>query len=150
MRRIELLSALAGAVLLAGAVAAAPLQVRTYGSKSQQVVMCPDCKEKIACAKVGDYSVGFDADVENTKTGAARVAVHVKDKAGKPVDDAAVTVTLTMPKHAHGKKPLELKSAGHGRYETATILGMAGGWKADVQVKPATGDTVTQAFSFAR
>ncbi len=127
-----------------------PLKTRTLGTKSQEVVMCPDCREKIACAKAGDYTIGFDADLDSPKTGSGKVAVHVKDAAGNPVENAAVTVTLTMPDHKHGKAPLKLKSVGHGRYQTATQLVMPGAWKATVEVRPAGGDTIKQVFTFAR
>jgi hypothetical protein len=146
------ITAIAAAVSLVSlqAALAAPLKTRTLGTKSQQVVMCPDCSEKIACAKAGDYTIGFDADLDSPKTGAAKVAVHVKDAAGNPVENAVVTVNLAMPDHQHGKAPLKLKSVGHGRYQAATQLVMPGGWKATVEVKPATGDTVKQTFSFIR
>jgi hypothetical protein len=149
MKRTMVLAASA-AVLLVAVGIASPLKVRTLGSKSQQVVMCPDCNEKITCARVGDYTVGFDADLDSPKSGAATVAVHLKDKTGKPVNDAGVVATLTMPKHEHGKKPLTLKNTGHGRYEATTQLVMSGGWRADVEVTPAGGDTVKQSFSFSR
>jgi hypothetical protein len=136
--------------LAVSAVSAGPLKVRTSGAKSQEVVMCPDCHEKLACAKAGDYTIGFDADLENPKTGAARVAVHVKDLAGNPVEHAKVVASLSMPKHRHGKRPFALKHVGHGRYEAGTNLVMTGGWTADVAVTPPSGDTVKQKFSFSR
>lgn len=142
--------AMAVGVLALNAALAAPLKTRTLGAKSQQVKMCPDCKEKITCAKAGDYTIGFDADLDSPKTGAAKVAVHVLDKAGKPVENAKVTATVSMPQHGHGKKPLTLKSTGHGRYEADTNLMMPGAWRADVEVTPASGDTVKQAFSFSK
>lgn len=142
--------AVSAVVLLVTAGVASPLKVRTHGTKSQQVIMCAECKENITCAKVGDYTIGFHADLDNPKTGAAKVAVHVKDKAGKSVDNAKVAVTLTMPKHKHGKKPLTLKSTGHGRYEAPTLLVMPGAWSATVEVTPASGDTVKQSFSFSK
>lgn len=142
--------AMAVGVLSLNTALAAPLKTHTLGAKSQQVKMCPECKQKITCAKAGDYTIGFDADLDNPKTGAAKVAVHVLDKAGKPVENAAVVATISMPKHGHGKKPLPLKSAGHGRYEATTNLTMPGAWRADVEITPASGDTVKQAFSFGR
>lgn len=145
------LALLTVALALAGAALAAPLKVRSLGTKSQQVEMCPNCKDKVTCAKVGDYTIGFLPDLENPKTGSGKVSVHVKDKAGKPVDDAKVSVALSMPKHGHKKKePLTLKSTGSGWYSTPTTLVMPGGWQADVVVTPASGDKVSQSFSFAK
>jgi nitrogen fixation protein FixH len=142
--------AAAALALAAAAASAGPLKVRTLGTKSQQVVMCPDCNEKISCAKAGDYTIGFDADLDSPKTGAPKVAVHVKDQAGKPVEDAKAVATLTMPRHEHGKKPITLKNTGHGRYEAPTQLVMPGTWQTDVEVTPAGGDTVKQSFSFSK
>ena len=145
-----MVAAAAVTLLVAGSGVAGPMRVKTYGAKSQTVVMCPDCKEKIACAKAGDYTIGFDADLDSPKTGAARLAVHVKDAAGKPVNNAKVAVRLSMPKHEHDARTVTLKSAGHGRYHANTQLVMPGGWNAEVQVTPASGDTIKQGFSFAR
>jgi len=150
MKPLYPLAIAAVAVCAAGVAFASPLKVRTFGTKSQQVIMCPDCSAKLACAKVGDYSIGFSADLESPKSGAAAVAVHVLDKGKKGVDDAAVVVTLTMPNHKHGKAPFTLKSAGHGRYAAATKLVMPGAYQADVAVTLAGGDTVKQSFSFTK
>ena len=140
-----------GIVLLsASAVFATPLKVRTHGGGSQQVVMCPDCKSKITCAKAGDYLIGFTADLENRKTGAGRVSVHVQDAQKKPVTDATVTVALSMPKHGHARKPIVLKHASHGRYDARTQFQMAGAWQANVEVTSHGGDTIKQAFSFSK
>jgi hypothetical protein len=127
---------------------ATPLKVRT--SKGQQVIMCPDCSAKLACAKAGDFFIGFDADLENPKTGAATLAVHVQDKEKKPVKDAKVSVALSMPEHEHGSKPIALKHRGHGRYFAPARLVMPGGWRAEVSVTTSGGDTVKQVFSFSK
>lgn len=150
MNAARLCAALGAVLTLAAAAYAGPLKVRTNGTKSQSVTMCPDCKEKISCAKVGDYTIGFSADLDNVKTGAAKVAVHVRDKADKPVDDAKVVAVVNMPKHGHQPKTLTLKNAGHGMYSTTAQLQMPGAWQADVEVTPASGDTVKQSFSFSK
>src|SRR4051812_4489050 len=113
-----------GLALVASLALAGPLKVHTLGTKSQQTEMCPNCKEKVTCAKAGDYTIGFLPDLDSPKTGGAKVAVNVKDKAGKPVDDAKVVVALSMPKHGHKKDSLALKSTGHGWYESKTQLVM--------------------------
>jgi len=148
--RLNILAVAAAAVLAASAALAAPLQVRSLGTKSQTTEMCPNCKDKVTCAKAGDYTIGFHPELETPKTGGAKIGVHVKDKAGKPVDDAKVVVKLSMPKHEHDIAPLDLKSAGKGWYETKTQLQMPGGRKADVEVTPKSGDTVKQSFSFSK
>jgi hypothetical protein len=138
------------ALYVASVVVASPLKVRTLGTKAQTVEMCPDCKSKLSCAQVGDYTLGFKADLESPKSGITTLDVHVQDAAGNPVETAKVVVTATMPGHGHGQKPLTLKGAGHGRYTAKTIFVMPGAWRAAVAVTPVTGDTVRQSFSFSR
>ena len=143
------LAGLAGA-LAVSSVVASPLKVRTEGTKSQTVVMCPNCKAKVACAQVGDYNVGLLVDQDNPKLGTGKLVVHVQDKAKKPVEGAKVEVTLSMPKHEHGSKPIALKAGKPGEYAAPIQnLGMAGAYRADVAVT-VDGDTVKQAFSFSK
>lgn len=141
----------AAAVMLAGAALAAPVNVRTEGTKAQTVIMCPDCRSKIACAGVGDYVIGLSVDLENAKLGSGTLTAHVQDKSKHPVTDAKVSVALSMPDHKHGGKPIAMKHAGHGKYSAAAQhLGMTGRYRAEVSVKTAGDDTVKQVFSFSR
>ena len=138
-------------LLLVTAGAASPLRVRTRGARSQQVIMCPDCKERVTCVTAGDYQVGLDVNLDNPKTGAAVFAVHVRDAARNPVPNARVRVALTMPQHRHpGREALSLRHTGHGRYEVATTVVMPGAYRADVTVGLPGGDAVRQSFSFSR
>ncbi len=139
--------------LLATAVAAnaAPLRVRTIGTDSQIITMCPECNAPLACAQVGDYTVGFSADLMSPKFGIATLGVRLTDRNGVPVTNARVTATLTMPKHGHSTKPITFKHAGRGKYTASTPrLRMEGTWEAEVSVKNPKGDTVSQKFSFVR
>ncbi len=130
---------------------AGPLKVRTHGGKSQQVMMCPDCNAKLACAAVGEYHLGLDVNVDSPKTSGAVVAVHVMDKDKKPVRDAKVTLDLSMPGHGHrSRETLKLRHTGDGRYEAATAIVMPGAYQADVRATLAGADTVKQSFSFSR
>lgn len=138
------------AVVTLGSVAAAPLKVKTQGTKSQTSFMCPDCKSKVTCAQAGDFIIGLVVDQDNPKLGTGNLVVHVQDKAKKPVDNAKVSVALSMPKHGHGRKPIVLKSRGHGEYAAQVQgLNMSGAWQAVVEVN-AAGDVVRQTFSFAK
>ena len=150
MKRTMML-AVSAAVLLVTAGVAGPLRVRTRGGKSQQVIMCPDCKDKLTCAAAGDYLVGLDVNLDSPKTGAAVVAVHVMNKDKTPVTDAKVKLALSMPGHGHRRREaLGLRHTGHGRYEAATTIVMQGAYQADAAVTLAGGDTVKQSFSFSR
>lgn len=146
-----ILATAGAAVLLATAVVASPLKVQTPGTKSQTVLMCEDCKSKVACARVGDYTIGLTVDLENPKLGTGRLAVHVQDRQKKPVTDARVTVALAMPDHKHGGKPVSLTHDRHGMYSASTQnLRMPGRYVAEVAVTLASGDTVKQKFGFTR
>lgn len=148
----NLMGLLGGVIAVAslGSALAAPVPVKTLGTKSQTSFMCPDCKSKVACAQAGDFRIGLVVDVDNPKLGTGMLVAHVSDKHQKPVDNAQVTVTLSMPKHGHGKKPIALKSKGDGEY-TASVqgLGMTGQWNALVDVNVG-GDRVHQTFAFTR
>ena len=149
--RLSMLSMLAMALVLAGSAAASPLRVRTAGTASQMVVMCPDCSQMITCAQMGDYLLGLSADLENPKFGQARFRIRVSDQNGAPVNNAKVTLVLSMPQHGHRSKPLAARSEGKGRYVAATnALVMQGAWRAEVALTTPKGDTVKQVFTFAR
>jgi hypothetical protein len=138
-------------VLLGSAAVTSPLRIRTRGARSQQVIMCPDCREKVTCVTAGDHLIGLDVNLDNPKTGGAVVAVHVMDKEKKPTRDAKVKLTLSMPGHGHRRREaLTLRHTGHGRYESATVIVMPGAYQADVAVTVAGGDTVKQSFSFSK
>lgn len=138
------------ALVAAGSAAASPLKVRTEGPGAQTSIMCPDCKTRVTCAQAGDFRIGLVVDEDNPKLGTANLVAHVHDKNKKPVDNAKVSVTLSMPKHGHGKKPIALKSRGHGEYAAPVQgLNMSGAWKAVVEVNQA-GDIVRQSFGFTK
>lgn len=142
------ITAVAALALTMTLAMASPLKVRTLETKSQMMMMCAACERQMACARAGDYTISFDVDLANVKTGAATMAVHVKDKAGKPVEDATVVVNLTMPEHRHTLKPLTSKHTGHGRYLHAAHLASKGVWRAVVNVTLADGERVKQSFAF--
>jgi hypothetical protein len=130
---------------------ATPLKVQPVGGASQQVIMCPQCGTPIACAKAGDVTLAFTADLQDPAIlGYVRVMVRVTDKAGKPVDDAKVKVALRMTEHWHElTPPLTVDSQGNGLYAATTgRLGTPGTWYAELRVTTPKGDTVTQRFSF--
>lgn len=150
MKRNTLFLLPALSALTAVTAIAAPMNVKTAGTKSQTVTMCPDCKTKISCAKVGDYTVGLAVDQEYPKLGKGKIYVHVK-KDDQPVTDAKVEVALSMPHHHHASKPLTLKHEAHGRYVgTTSGLNMTGAYAAQVTVTPVGGDAVKQNFTFAK
>lgn len=147
MKRVALTILMIGTV--ASAAFGSPLKVVTR-AKNQTVVMCPDCGEKLSCPAAGDYLLGMEVDLDSPKTGGTVLAVHVLDKEKKPVKGATVKVTLSMPAHRHRREALALRHTGHGRYESATVISMTGGYQAEVAATLPGGDTVKQTFAFTR
>jgi hypothetical protein len=152
-RTIGLLVTLLVAALPLAAIAH-PVKVYTKGGESQTVTMCPDCSQPIACAKAGDYTIAFAADIGTPKGGGnVRFEVRLTDRTGAPVTNTKVAVTLSMVGHEHKPKTLRMGHTGRGRYVVNTsfrTIDMPGPWTADVQVTTPKGDIVTQAFTFNR
>jgi len=151
MKHVTTLGAALLALTVTGAAFALPLKVRTAGTKAQHVIMCPDCKSKVACATAGDYTIGLSVDLEGPKVGTGRLVVHVQDKTKAPVTGAAVVATVSMPEHKSAGKRITLKHDRHGRYLGSTnAMGHTGAYRLEVAVTPAGGDTVNQVFTFRR
>lgn len=147
MHRIRVLGL--GLALSAVAAIASPVRVHTLGTKSQAVEMCPDCKSKVACAQVGDYRIGLSGDLP-AKQGSGSFTVHLQDKSGKPVPNAKVEVTFSMPKHGHSMT-VPAKHRRMGEYvATSNRLSMPGGWEVEVRALLEGGDTVKQRFAYSR
>ncbi len=58
--------------------------------------------------------------------------VTVKDAAGKPITDAAVSLTLVMPTMAGMESTVRLASVGDGAYKGSGTIGMSGDWDVTV------------------
>jgi hypothetical protein len=131
-----------------------PLKVRPAAGESQTVIMCPDCSQPIACARVGDYTVSFAAAVDHPKTGSsAQFNVRLADRDANPVSNLKVAVVLSMPGHEHQPTTVPMKAEKDGRYTATTsfkAVGMEGPWRAEVKITTAKGDVVTQPFTFNR
>lgn len=141
----SLLLATAGSLALA-----APLRVRTAGGEAQTVIMCPDCDQPIACARAGDYTVAFSANLESTRSGITQFLVRLTDRTGSPVSNLRVTIVLSMPGHGHRPRTVSTSGRRGGRYVASTVTRMEGTWRADVRITSPKGDVVTQPFTFLR
>jgi YtkA-like protein len=130
---------------------ARPIDVKSVGGVRQQVVMCPKCGTPIACAKVGDFTLAFTAELrEPEELRWVRLTVRVTDKAGAAVNDAKVSFAAWMTGHWHElTPPLQAENQGKGLYTTATTgrLAMRGTWFVEVQMTTRTGDMVKQLYT---
>lgn len=93
----------------------------------------------------GPFQVTLSAAKEPVKVGDVRFTADV-ERAGTPVKDATVKVTLSMPSMGMPgpSAPLTWKD---NRYAGTVKAGMAGDWQADVAVE-ASGQSGTAAFTF--
>jgi len=96
--------------------------------------------ETTADATSGAYKVNFRVD-PNPPVGAKENNIHVniEDSGGKPVSDAQVHVTVTMPAMPEKKMP-EMKNAADlpwtgSDYSAPLQFSMAGGWNLEVEAK---------------
>lgn len=75
------------------------------------------------------------------------VSVRITDTAGKPVDDAVITVDGGMPEHGHGlpTQPRVTRALGDGTYEIEGLrFNMGGWWELKLAIaSPAGADNVT-------
>jgi nitrogen fixation protein FixH len=86
--------------------------------------------------KAGDYTVDVTMDRNPPVTGKNSVEVRVKDKAGKAVTDAKVTVEYSMPAMS-GMPAMNYKSDAELKgetYRTVISPSMAGSWNVAIKV----------------
>jgi hypothetical protein len=76
------------------------------------------------------------------------IVVEVRDQAGKPVDDAKVTLINRHLEMDHGDFVRELVHDHDGRYLGEKVgMGMGGQWQTEIQVARAGQETVTFIFT---
>jgi membrane fusion protein, copper/silver efflux system len=85
--------------------------------------------------KVGMLTVTVSTAAEPAKLGENTLRVQVKDSAGKPVPDAAVSVEYTMDMPGMMIDKAEAKHAEAGVYEAPVRFAMAGPWGVTVSIR---------------
>ena len=80
------------------------------------------------------------------RTGSNELRIHVEDQAGKPVDDAQISVRWSMAAMGgmpamQGSAPAE--SAGPGRYRADVELEMNGTWQLEIEARRPSAEAVT-------
>ena len=76
--------------------------------------------------------------------------MHLQDKSGKPVPNAKVEVSFSMPKHGHSVMVPAKHRRGGEYVATSNRLSMPGGWEVEVRALLEGGDTVKQRFAYSR
>lgn len=78
--------------------------------------------------------------------GDVAVVVTVADAAGKPVDNAAVSVLASHTGHGGMEMQGNASAQGSGRYALTANMSMSGDWLVTVEVRAAGADVVRQDF----
>jgi len=105
-----------------------------------------------AFVTAGKVSVAFSSDPDPLRPGTNSLIVTVADADGKPVDDATVKVTLSMPAMPSMNMPAMrtesvLPGEGAGRYRGTGQLSMGGTWNVIVSVSRGTEELGSNKFS---
>jgi len=85
--------------------------------------------------KVGTLTVTVSTATESAKLGDNMLRVQVKDSAGQPVTDAAVSVEYTMDMPGMMIDKANATHAGAGVYEAPVRFAMAGPWGVTVSIR---------------
>ncbi len=105
-------------------------------------------KEYTAQKKAGDYVVDIKMDKDPPVVGTNNVEIAITDKAGKPVTDAKVQMSASMPAMP-GMPAMENKGEAKldgVKYKTKIDLSMGGSWNMNVRITVG-GKTTTVKFT---
>ncbi len=79
--------------------------------------------------------------------GPATFIIEVKDKKGKPVDNATVSFDLNMTAMNMGVQQGNATSQGGGRYAASGRMSMRGPWKVSTKISMPDGSVVNKDFT---
>jgi hypothetical protein len=96
-------------------------------------------RSKMNPGSANALDIAFTSEPSPPRTGDNRFEVTVKDKSGKPVSDAAVSLAFYMPPMPSMQMPemrntVKLTSTGNGVYRGEGSVGMAGAWDVTITV----------------
>ncbi|CAN5140742.1 hypothetical protein BH11PAT1_BH11PAT1_5850 [soil metagenome] len=123
-------------VVMVGAIALLGVKVMSSGSTSSS-----------NSASTGDAAISLSTDPTPLRTGPATFMIDVKDKSGKPVDNATVSFDINMTTMNMGTQQGTAKSQGNGRYAASGNMSMRGPWKVSTTVKMRDGSSESKDFT---
>jgi hypothetical protein len=91
--------------------------------------------------------ISLSTDPSPLRSGKATFMIDVKDKSGKPVDNATVSFDINMTAMNMGTQRGIAKSQGSGRYSAVGNMSMRGPWKVSTTVKMPDGSVVNKDFT---
>ena len=90
--------------------------------------------------------VSLSTDPNPLQTGPATFIIDVKDKTGKPVDNATVFFDLNMTTMNMGTQQGNATAQGNGRYAASGMMSMRGPWRVSTKVTMSDGSVVNKDF----
>lgn len=95
----------------------------------------------------GSDTISLTTSPNPLQMGPATFIIDVKDKTGKPVDNATVSFDLNMTAMNMGTQQGNATSQGNGRYAASGRMSMRGPWKVSTKVTMPDGSVVNKDFT---
>ena len=97
--------------------------------------------------KVGNLQVSLTTDPNPLRMGQATFIIDVKERSGKPVDNANVFFDLNMTAMNMGTQQGNATAQGNGQYAATGKMTMQGPWKVATKVTLPDGSAVNKDFT---
>lgn len=95
----------------------------------------------------GGANISLSTDPDPLRIGPATFMIDVKDKSGKPVNNATVSFDLNMTAMNMGTQQGNATSQGNGRYSASGSMSMRGPWRVSIIVKMPDGSSESKDFT---
>ncbi len=92
------------------------------------------------------YGISLSTNPDPLQPGPATFMIEVKDKDGKPVDNATVSFDLNMTTMNMGTQQGDATPQGNGRYSAVGRISMRGPWRASTKVTMSDGSVENKDF----
>lgn len=104
-------------------------------------------EKNLASNATGATSINLTTDPSQPRPGQATLMFDIKDKNGKAVDTAKVSVDINMATMNMGTQQGEAISQGNGRYAATARFSMMGPWRIVTTVTMPDGSTENKSFT---
>lgn len=95
----------------------------------------------------GNSTITLSTTPDPLQPGPATFMINVKDKDGKPVDNAKVSFDLNMTSMNMGTQQGDATSQGNGQYAATGTMSMRGPWRVETKVTMSDGSVQTKSFT---
>ena len=122
--------------VIVGAIAILGFKVMSAGNSSS-----------VSGTTSGGANISLSTEPNPLRPGPATFMIDVKDKNGKPVDNATVSFDLNMTTMNMGTQQGNATSQGNGRYSANGNMSMRGPWRVSTTVKMPNGSSESKDFT---